>query len=469
MAASQLGCLEDVPPGTPVTESSPEFFYSEGQRLAVEALLAGGQAAYAKRLAQDGLRPFLSDEELHSPERAGEGDGDAAELSLSYWPGCSDEPTPELELGWPLGGNWKGFTRAEVFTHPPGDGAPKVKELVRRKIQQAAKVVAIVMDVFTDPDILLDLHEAGMRRGVPVYLILGEQHLAAFLSMAEAVCLNVHSMEVGAGLGVPSPPALCSTAPPCAPLGYWDQPCLPEESAPCCVPHSLQHGSPLRPTGVLGPALPARGERPLLRPPFPAARLPLAPHWGIGTSPACQRRAPPAASPIPCSTAPPCAPLGYWDQPCLPEESAPCCVPHSLQHGSPLRPTGVLGPALPARGERPLLRPPFPAARLPLAPHWGIGTSPACQRRAPPGGEGPAKREKQGVCSGAVIWRCGGRPATLRLGLSALEMRIPLSVALAPAPDFVHLPSPPRTCRSGSLQAALSGAERANENLAALL
>lgn len=203
MAASQLGCLEDVPPGTPVTESSPEFFYSEGQRLAVEALLAGGQAAYAKRLAQDGLRPFLSDEELRGlaqgaqdiPEPAGERDGDADELSLSYWPGCSDEPTPELELGWPLGGNWKGFTRAEVFTHPPGDGAPKVKELVRRKIQQAAKVVAIVMDVFTDPDILLDLHEAGMRRGVPVYLILGEQHLAAFLSMAEAVCLNVHSME----------------------------------------------------------------------------------------------------------------------------------------------------------------------------------------------------------------------------------------------------------------------------------
>ncbi|TFJ99356.1 Protein FAM83E [Platysternon megacephalum] len=51
------------------------------------------------------------------------------------------------------------------------------------------------MDVFTDPDILLDLHEAGMQRGVPVYLILGEQHLAAFLSMAEGACLNVRYME----------------------------------------------------------------------------------------------------------------------------------------------------------------------------------------------------------------------------------------------------------------------------------
>uniref|UniRef100_A0A8C0IRY1 Scaffolding anchor of CK1 domain-containing protein n=1 Tax=Chelonoidis abingdonii TaxID=106734 RepID=A0A8C0IRY1_CHEAB len=148
MAASQLDCLEDAPAGTPVTESSPEFFYSEGQRLAVEALLAGGQSAYVQCLAQDRLRPFLSNDELRHlaeaaqdvPEPAGECEGDADELSLSYWPGCSDEPIPELELGWPLDGNWKGITRAEVYTHPPGDGAPKVKELVRRKIQQAAKV-----------------------------------------------------------------------------------------------------------------------------------------------------------------------------------------------------------------------------------------------------------------------------------------------------------------------------------------
>ncbi|XP_074872408.1 protein FAM83E isoform X1 [Carettochelys insculpta] len=203
MAASQLGCLEDAPSETQVTESSPEFFYSEGQRLAVEALLSGGKSAYAQSLAQDGLRPFLSDEELQHlakaardiPEPAGERDGNADQLSLSYWPGRSDDPIPDLELGWPLDTNCKGITHAEIYTHPPADGAPKVKELVRRKIQQAAKVVAVVMDVFTDPDILLDLHEVGMRRRVPVYLILGEQHLDAFLSMAKAACLNVHYME----------------------------------------------------------------------------------------------------------------------------------------------------------------------------------------------------------------------------------------------------------------------------------
>uniref|UniRef100_A0A8C8SND5 Scaffolding anchor of CK1 domain-containing protein n=1 Tax=Pelusios castaneus TaxID=367368 RepID=A0A8C8SND5_9SAUR len=198
MAASQLDCLEDAPAGTPVTESSPEFFYSEGQRLALEALLAKGHSAYAQRLVQDGLRPFLSDDELrHLAETArdvsepsGERDGDADNLSLSYWPGCSDEPPPALELGWPQDGSWKGITRAEVYTHPAG---------ICSSLWDVSQVVAIVMDVFTDPDILLDLHEAGMRRGVPVYLILGEQHLGAFLSMAEGVCLNNLRVRIIAG------------------------------------------------------------------------------------------------------------------------------------------------------------------------------------------------------------------------------------------------------------------------------
>ncbi|XP_006266588.2 protein FAM83E [Alligator mississippiensis] len=204
MAASQLRCLEDDGPMTPITESSPEFFYSEGQRLAVEALLGEGIAAYTQHLERDKLRPFLSKVELHSllevaqdkNEPAGAWDGDGADdASLSYWPECSEEPTPNLDLGWPQDSAWKGITQAEIYTHPPAEQAPKVKELVRRRLQQATKVVAIVMDIFTDPDILSDLHDAAMSRRVPVYLILCQQHLAAFLSMAEKACLNICYME----------------------------------------------------------------------------------------------------------------------------------------------------------------------------------------------------------------------------------------------------------------------------------
>lgn len=64
-----------------------------------------------------------------------------------------------------------------------------------------SQVVAIVMDIFTDPDILSDLHDAAMSRRVPVYLILCQQHLAAFLSMAEKACLNICYMEVWAPPG----------------------------------------------------------------------------------------------------------------------------------------------------------------------------------------------------------------------------------------------------------------------------
>ncbi|ETE70655.1 Protein FAM83E, partial [Ophiophagus hannah] len=209
MAGSQIRCLESEEPYSKVTESNPEFYYCERQRLALEALLANGEAAFNQCLSREKLRPFLSEgelqelktaataEELQAPPSGGAGTYSfgTKRSSLSYWPQHSDDPPPELELGWPDNGAWKGITRAEVYTHPPGEGAPHIKELVRSCIQQAHKVIAIVMDIFTDPDILLDLYDAAIRQRVPVYLILNQQHLHSFLSMAEKTCLNVRHTE----------------------------------------------------------------------------------------------------------------------------------------------------------------------------------------------------------------------------------------------------------------------------------
>ncbi|XP_063159118.1 protein FAM83E [Candoia aspera] len=209
MAGSQIRCLESEEPYVKVTESNPEFYYCERQRLALEALLAKGQEAFSQCLSHEKLRPFLSDGELQELKAAATADdlqappsGGAGTYSfgtkgssLSYWPQRSDDPPPDLDLGWPDKGVWKGITRAEVYTHPPGEGAPHIKELVRRCIQQASKVIAIVMDVFTDPDILLDLYDAAIRRRVPVYLVLNQQNLPSFLSMAEKTCLNVRHTE----------------------------------------------------------------------------------------------------------------------------------------------------------------------------------------------------------------------------------------------------------------------------------
>ncbi|XP_070582999.1 protein FAM83E [Erythrolamprus reginae] len=209
MAGSQIHCLESEEPYIKVTESNPKFYYCEHQRLALEALLAKGEEAFNQCLSREKLRPFLSEgelqelkaaataEELEAPPLGGAGTYSfgTERSSLSYWPQRSDDPPPELELGWPDNGAWKGITRAEVYTHPPGEGAPHIKELIRSCIQQACKVIAIAMDVFTDPDILLDLYDAAIRRRVPVYLVLSQQHLRSFLSMAEKTCLNVRHTE----------------------------------------------------------------------------------------------------------------------------------------------------------------------------------------------------------------------------------------------------------------------------------
>ncbi|XP_078511084.1 protein FAM83E [Lissotriton helveticus] len=206
MANSQLKCLEEEEAYVEVTESCPDFYYSEGQRLALDALLSSGPEAFQDCLKKDRLRHFLSEEEItclrdlvkdYQPEEVElEEDPELGEdLSLSYWPGKTDTPTPVLELGWPEQGLWKGITRAEVFTHPPAENTPPIKEVVRRTIQNATKVIAIVMDVFTDPDIFLDLYDATSRRKIPVYIILSRLHLPAFLSMVGKTSVNIRYTE----------------------------------------------------------------------------------------------------------------------------------------------------------------------------------------------------------------------------------------------------------------------------------
>lgn len=183
MAASQLAALEGVATAAgqpPLTETSPGFLYSEGQRLALEALLSEGVEAFQACVQREGLRPFLSGAELQGLAAAAEdwtvakqeprgaegavASGDRG--SLTYWPGQSEEPVPVLRLGWPEDSGWKGITRAQLYTQPPGEGHPPLKELVRQEIQAACKVGAgpggpVVHS--PDPDILT----AAPRKGEP--------------------------------------------------------------------------------------------------------------------------------------------------------------------------------------------------------------------------------------------------------------------------------------------------------------
>ncbi|XP_038676022.1 protein FAM83G-like [Scyliorhinus canicula] len=208
MALSQLQCLDEGNVNYRTNESKPEFYYSEPQRLALETLLAGGAQAFSQTVAKENLREFLSDLDIEhilgsvrgflpeeeekeeggssSQRLEGEGEGDKEKpLSLHYWPDTSDICRPCLDLGWPDSSAYRGVTRANVYTQPPVEGSIHIKEMVRRMISHAQKVIAVVMDLFTDIDIFKDLLDASFKRKVPVYIIHDEVNIKYFLKMCE--------------------------------------------------------------------------------------------------------------------------------------------------------------------------------------------------------------------------------------------------------------------------------------------
>ncbi|XP_070703534.1 protein FAM83G-like [Pempheris klunzingeri] len=204
MALSQIQCLDDNHVNPRTTESKPEFLYCEDQRLALEAFLRDGREAFFKFLEARGLRGFLSDPELDTlagavepndpgSERSfpGKAEEDEPPLSLHYWPDLSDTSIPEMDLGWPDCDSYRGVTRTTVYSQPPLDGHAHIKEIVRKMIAQAQKVIAVVMDVFTDVDIFRDLLDAGFKRKVSVYILLEHTTLPHFLSMCQRA--NMHA------------------------------------------------------------------------------------------------------------------------------------------------------------------------------------------------------------------------------------------------------------------------------------
>lgn len=175
MAFSQVQCLDNSHVNWRSSESKPEFFYSEEQRLALEALVARGPEAFYEVLSRENIRDFLSELELRriletievydpgsqdprdsgcspGPEDHGvrdheEASGTGGALpeaepppSLEYWPQKSDRSIPQLDLGWPDTIAYRGVTRASVYMQPPLDGQAHIKEVVRKMISQAQKV-----------------------------------------------------------------------------------------------------------------------------------------------------------------------------------------------------------------------------------------------------------------------------------------------------------------------------------------
>lgn len=62
------------------------------------------------------------------------------------------------------------------------------------------QVIALVMDVFTDVDLLCDLMEASNKRKVPVYILLDEKNLEHFTEMCST--LDIQSSHMSVSMGV---------------------------------------------------------------------------------------------------------------------------------------------------------------------------------------------------------------------------------------------------------------------------
>lgn len=183
--------------------STLELSHNEAARLATDALLELGETEYRKVLAEERELNFLSPLEIryigqHAVSKAGGGSdggaggsgadfgsdaGDAvSELtSGTYFPMMSDEEPPMLELGWPDSPNRFGPSETQIYFQR--DKAHNVKDLIRSLINKAKKVIAVVMDVFTDVDLMCDLMEASNKRRVPVYILLDDKNLTYFTDM----------------------------------------------------------------------------------------------------------------------------------------------------------------------------------------------------------------------------------------------------------------------------------------------
>uniref|UniRef100_A0A3B4Z5K1 Protein FAM83H-like n=1 Tax=Seriola lalandi dorsalis TaxID=1841481 RepID=A0A3B4Z5K1_SERLL len=180
--------------------------YREEYRLAIDALVEEDLEGYYKFLQKDDVVDFLCTPEIqyiqsslqvpqqsHHPEQhfletGGDGSSD------TYWPIHSDLDVPGLDLGWPQLHPFIGPTEVTTLVNPPEPDMPSIKEQARRLIKNAQQVIAVVMDMFTDVDILADILSAAMRN-VAVYILLDEQNAHHFVNMVSNCRVNLQSIQ----------------------------------------------------------------------------------------------------------------------------------------------------------------------------------------------------------------------------------------------------------------------------------
>ncbi|CAB1354333.1 unnamed protein product [Coregonus sp. 'balchen'] len=192
--------------------STLELSHNEAARLATDALLEYGEKEYRRVLTEEKELNFLSPLEIRyitenvakncssdnnssngTDRDIGEGYTVSELTSGTYFPMMSDEEPPILELGWPENPQRYGPSETQIYFQR--DKTHNLKDLIRSLINKAKNVIALVMDLFTDVDLLCDLMEASNKRKVPVYILLDDKNLNYFADMCAA--LDILNSQLG--------------------------------------------------------------------------------------------------------------------------------------------------------------------------------------------------------------------------------------------------------------------------------
>ncbi|XP_055968629.1 protein FAM83A [Sorex fumeus] len=185
-----------------------DFSDNESARLATDALLDGGPEAYWQALVQEGEVDFLSSAEtqyvqtqakepawvpepLAGPEAGLGRDAESCSgQSGTYFPAASEGSEPPLLHSWAAADKPYLREKSSATVYFQTDKHNNIRDLVRRCITRTSQVLAILMDVFTDVEILCDILEAANKRGVFVCMLLDQGGVTLFQEMCDKVQLS---------------------------------------------------------------------------------------------------------------------------------------------------------------------------------------------------------------------------------------------------------------------------------------
>ncbi|XP_044214959.1 protein FAM83D-like [Thunnus albacares] len=189
-----------------------DLSHNESARLAVDCLLNQGLEGYHEMLNTEGEVDFLSDvEKNYVKENVRDADtvdpGASADNDTELESSCADSQSPTqcpavstdsdttvaaLDLTRLKDVRWSDpvLDKPSIKVYFQSDSkAAGMKDVVREFIRKARTALVIVMDSFSDVELLCDLLEAS-RRNVSVHLLLDHLNLNLFVSMWQELKLN---------------------------------------------------------------------------------------------------------------------------------------------------------------------------------------------------------------------------------------------------------------------------------------